>query len=87
MNFRIFFQELSADDFNYRHDHLRHWICVPKTCPDINLTNKDINLGKEINGCYNEKFAKMGFTGILTKLKCESNKPRYPIDWIDINIG
>lgn len=80
----VFFQELSADEVNYRHDFLRHAICVPETCPHFNRKG---DLSKEINRCYDEKFRERHLKGVIRELSCETDKSPHPIDWFDIFAG
>uniref|UniRef100_A0A6P7GL13 Uncharacterized protein LOC114343965 n=1 Tax=Diabrotica virgifera virgifera TaxID=50390 RepID=A0A6P7GL13_DIAVI len=81
-------QELSKDNYNYRHDNLRHWICVPTSCPNVTEKFEDSSmLTKEINNCYDNKMLKYGFRGTVKKLTCDTNKSKFPVDWIDILVG
>ncbi|KAJ8911703.1 hypothetical protein NQ315_013165, partial [Exocentrus adspersus] len=76
-------QEVSSDEFNYRHDRLRHRICVPLTCPDA----KRETLIEGITACYNKKFYSLGLKGTVSALTCETTEPKYPVDSVDIAVG
>ncbi|XP_050518254.1 nose resistant to fluoxetine protein 6-like isoform X3 [Diabrotica virgifera virgifera] len=81
-------QELSKDDCNYRHDNLRHWICVPTSCPNVTEKFEDgTTLTKQINNCYDNKMLKYGFKGTVKNLTCDTNKSKFPVNWIDILVG
>lgn len=80
----VLFQELSTNEVNYRHDRLRHAICVPETCPGFNRKG---DLTKEINRCYDEKFREKQLKGRITELVCETDKPLHTVDWFDIFVG
>ncbi|CAH1164478.1 unnamed protein product [Phaedon cochleariae] len=78
-------KEVSSDNFNYRHDHLRHWICIPFTCPNIDyLSENNSDLEKGVQECYDEKFHSLGLKGKIQDLKCETTESKYPVDWLDI---
>ncbi|KAJ8927036.1 hypothetical protein NQ314_020599, partial [Rhamnusium bicolor] len=80
--------KVSSDRFNYRHDNLRHGICVPFACPSNEKSNDtDTILSQRITNCYNKKFEKVGLKGTVTFLQCETNDPKYPIDWLDITVA
>lgn len=67
---------------------LRHGICVPKACPNVSKTyDRDSRLYTDLKNCYNKKFSYLGLTGIVTKISCDTNNPKYPIDWWDITIA
>ncbi|XP_050498907.1 nose resistant to fluoxetine protein 6-like isoform X3 [Diabrotica virgifera virgifera] len=81
-------QALSKDTYNYRHDNLRHCICVPTTCP--NVTEKfegNTTLTKQINNCYDKKMFKYGFRGTVNNLTCDTNISKFPVDWIDVLVA
>ncbi|XP_072399998.1 nose resistant to fluoxetine protein 6-like isoform X2 [Diabrotica undecimpunctata] len=81
-------QELSKDNYNYKHDNLRHWICVPTTCPNITEKFEDnATLTKQINDCYDKKMFKYGFRGTVKNLTCDTTKSKFPVDWIDILVA
>ncbi|KAJ8927005.1 hypothetical protein NQ314_020568, partial [Rhamnusium bicolor] len=80
-------EEVSSDEYNYRHDHLRHGICIPLTCPNIGSNDNETILLEGITNCYNKKFKNMELKGIATNLLCETNKPKYPVDWLDISVA
>ncbi|KAJ8911704.1 hypothetical protein NQ315_013166, partial [Exocentrus adspersus] len=77
-------KKLRGNPYNYRHDILRHNICVPKTCPNATKVkdNKDL-LSNSLTNCYNEKVKHLGLTGTITKIDCETDEPKYPMDYWD----
>ncbi|XP_030766855.1 O-acyltransferase like protein-like [Sitophilus oryzae] len=73
---------------NYRHDKLRHSICVPHTCPNVSkASDDDPKLWKGIQDCYNSKFSEGGFKGKVIDMSCDTQYSKYPIDWLDIICG
>lgn len=76
----------------YRHDKLRHGICVPKTCPNISqelyyVGNHDEVLEKELSFCYSEKYKEKGLKGHVIEMHCENQEPFYPIDNVDKSVA
>ncbi|XP_050518259.1 nose resistant to fluoxetine protein 6-like [Diabrotica virgifera virgifera] len=81
----ITMQELSKDNHNYRHDNLRRSICVPTTCPNVTAKFEDNTLlAKQINHCYDKEMLRYGFKGTVKNLTCDTNRSKFPVDWIDI---
>ncbi|KAF5301324.1 hypothetical protein FQA39_LY10722 [Lamprigera yunnana] len=85
-------EEVISDYKNYRHDRLRHGICVPFSCPHAvkNISSYISNttfLKSEISKCYTEKYKDLGLTALVTELKCQVNESLYEIDEYDIIIG
>nr|XP_023020195.1 uncharacterized protein LOC111508811 isoform X1 [Leptinotarsa decemlineata] len=81
-------QEVSSDKYNYRHDHLRHWICVPSTCPEINFHGKNHSeVQKDVEHCYNTKYSRYGLRGSIENFKCDNRSSKYPMDWLDIVVA
>ncbi|CAG9854772.1 unnamed protein product [Phyllotreta striolata] len=78
-------QEISQDPYCYKHDNVRHSICVPLTCSrwksHENLTGDDLRAA--VNKCYDEKFHEFNLKGTIRNLKCDTDQPRYPIDSLD----
>lgn len=72
---------MSSNPQNYRHDKLRHGICVPQTCASYsqNSTVKD-----SIKKCYNEKYRGKSLKGSISTLNCQTNQSDYLIDGYDI---
>ncbi|XP_060524969.1 nose resistant to fluoxetine protein 6-like isoform X2 [Cylas formicarius] len=82
---RNLIKNVSDNPQNYRHDILRHGICVPNLCPPNNKTQnstKDL-----IQNCYNSKFSEFGFEGQITDLNCETNFSKYKVDIYDKTLG
>ncbi|KAK9874065.1 hypothetical protein WA026_002421 [Henosepilachna vigintioctopunctata] len=79
-------QELINNPKNYRHDRLRHGICIPLTCPDIekNLTD-DSTFKDNLALCYNKKFESKGLYGTINRMFCQTNQP-LPYDSYDIAV-
>ncbi|KAJ8927010.1 hypothetical protein NQ314_020573, partial [Rhamnusium bicolor] len=73
---------VSSNLRNYRHDLLRHGICIPTTCPNATSTAESLQLGVE--RCYNQKYRGLGLKGNITKILCEKRETNYPIDIYDI---
>ncbi|XP_066249163.1 nose resistant to fluoxetine protein 6-like [Euwallacea similis] len=71
---------------NYRRDHLRHFICVSTSCPDVKPSNDDNDpvLREALTACYDKKFKHYGVKGTITQLLCQTNKSKYPFDYLDI---
>nr|XP_023022547.1 nose resistant to fluoxetine protein 6-like [Leptinotarsa decemlineata] len=81
-------QEVSSNKYNYRHDHLRHWICIPWTCPEIESKFSDqTTMQQSIRQCYDEKYGKYGIMGEVENLKCENNIPKYHVDSLDVAVA
>ncbi|KAF7263259.1 hypothetical protein GWI33_003263, partial [Rhynchophorus ferrugineus] len=79
---------VSNKSTNYRHDILRHSICVPKTCPNVSkLPEDDPELWRGIQDCYDAIYQPLGFRGTILKMSCETQDPKFPIDWLDITFG
>ncbi|XP_064215010.1 nose resistant to fluoxetine protein 6 isoform X2 [Tribolium castaneum] len=83
-------EKTSLEKRNYRHDILRHGICIKETCPDVALDDFTKNVHKfteNLEKCYNLKFRHMGLEGKITKMRCETNESPYPISSIDVVFG
>ncbi|CAH1959039.1 unnamed protein product [Acanthoscelides obtectus] len=78
-------KELSSNPYNYRHDILRHSICVTKSCPGVNP--KSSQLLEEIKVCYDQKYNSLGISGSISNLKCEGISSEYPVDGVDIFVA
>ncbi|XP_017771936.1 PREDICTED: uncharacterized protein LOC108559236 [Nicrophorus vespilloides] len=73
----------------FRHDWLRHGICVQETCPNIpkasyGLRNGTSELWKGISDCYSQKYEHLGLRGEVTEINCQNDQPFYEIDSPDI---
>ncbi|XP_030766811.1 uncharacterized protein LOC115890654 [Sitophilus oryzae] len=81
-------QKVSNVSTNYRHDKLRHSICVPHSCPNVSkASDDDPKLWKGIQACYDSKFSARGLKGEVTQMSCDTQDSKYPIDWLDITYG
>ncbi|KAL1502201.1 hypothetical protein ABEB36_007377 [Hypothenemus hampei] len=79
----VLIQNISSNPQNYRHDLLRHGICVPTHCDGtIGNTTKE-----EIEVCYNMKFEKLALKGHVSNLKCQTSQSPYTIDEYNIIFG
>ncbi|KAF2884302.1 hypothetical protein ILUMI_21864 [Ignelater luminosus] len=81
-------QEVISKPMNYRHDRLRHGICVPYSCPNalVNITSFKTNnefLQEELSRCYTNKYSKLGLKSIVTEMRCETPEPVRGIDIYD----
>ncbi|CAG9863719.1 unnamed protein product [Phyllotreta striolata] len=77
-------QESSASNLHYRHDKLRRFICVPKTCPNVKTYNKTHpDLQKELTQCYNDRYKHEGLKGSIEVVDCRTSQPIYQTDTID----
>nr|CAI5827281.1 unnamed protein product [Callosobruchus analis] len=75
-------EELSSNPYNYRHDVLRHSVCVTSLCP--NLSRSSSQLQEEINRCYDQKYKSLKIAGSISSLKCEGISSEYPVDGVDM---
>ncbi|KAJ8927009.1 hypothetical protein NQ314_020572 [Rhamnusium bicolor] len=75
---------LKSNPYNYRHDLLRHGICVPINCPKV---TKKYDPHQELVNCYNGKFSHLGLSGNITNLRCDTKDPKYPVDWLDVIVA
>lgn len=73
---------MSSNPQNYRHDKLRHGICVPQTCAPYYSQNTIVK--ESIKKCYNEKYREKGLKGSISTLNCQTNRSDYLIDAYDI---
>ncbi|KAF2884301.1 hypothetical protein ILUMI_21863 [Ignelater luminosus] len=77
---------------NYRHDRLRHGVCVAISCPNLsaNVTFFKTNhklLKTELSKCYTKKYSGLGLKSVVTRLHCETQEPVYDIDIYDILVA
>ncbi|XP_049824719.1 nose resistant to fluoxetine protein 6 isoform X2 [Aethina tumida] len=82
-------QDVISDRMNYRHDRLRHYICVRDHCPGIPIMDEnDPELWRLIEDCYNEKYEHMGLKGKITRMMCDTETTnRYPIGYFEILVA
>nr|CAI5857513.1 unnamed protein product [Callosobruchus analis] len=77
-------QKVSSYKTHYRHDLLRHFICVPTTCPKITVLNDtDPGFKRELSSCLSEKYQHLGLKGEVTKVVCKSSDYPYQKDYVD----
>lgn len=70
--------------YNYRHDRLRHGLCLPLSCPNVPVAHykpgfNDSRLMKDIGVCYTEKYYNLGLRATVEDLVCENDEPLYEI--------
>lgn len=85
-------QEVISHPRYYRHDKLRHGICIPQTCPDIarNLTlykNDEALLRSAISECFTNKYEQDGLKAFVTAIHCETDQPFRVPDVFDYTYG
>ncbi|XP_050294047.1 nose resistant to fluoxetine protein 6-like isoform X2 [Anthonomus grandis grandis] len=78
-------KNISSNEQNYRHDQLRHGICVPEKCQDE--YNNSSSVEHILQKCYNQKYNTLGLKGSISQLVCQSNKASFSIDLYDIIYG
>ncbi|KAB0804319.1 hypothetical protein PPYR_01289 [Photinus pyralis] len=93
-NLRIWkiIQKTISNVKNYRHDWLRHGICIPLSCPKMasnisNYINNERSLREGIVECYSSKLQELGLTSSVMEMHCETEKPFYGIDNYDIAVA
>lgn len=58
---------------------------MPTSCPGIKLLEEsDPKLKTQLTECYDRKFEQYGVRGTITKLSCETSKPKYSFDVLDV---
>jgi len=72
----------------YRHDLLRYYVCLPRSCPEIpdelyNVEWAEPKLREALAECYNKRFAHYGLKSTVSKARCE-NEQGFEIDSWDI---
>lgn len=85
-------QEVISHPRYYRHDKLRHGICVPQTCPGTgrNLTaykNDAALLRGAISECLSRKYERDGLRALVTASHCETDEPFRVPDVYDYTYG
>lgn len=78
---------MSSEPRNYRHDILRHGICVTTSCTNSTRDIEGVSIATVIEECYIRKFYSSGLTGNITNLKCDTNENDKSVDFFDIIIG
>ncbi|KAJ3650137.1 hypothetical protein Zmor_021845 [Zophobas morio] len=85
-------EKISSKPSNYRHDLLRHGVCIPEACPkalQIGNYSSD-NLGVAVDSladCYNEKYFQLGIRGKVVKIHCDNTRSARVVDIYDILFG
>ncbi|KAB0804317.1 hypothetical protein PPYR_01287 [Photinus pyralis] len=85
-------EKVISNEKYYRHDRLRHMICVRQFCPSTSkkisiLKHDETSLKDEISECYSDKYAHLDLNGSVTQIRCETDQPRYSLDLLDICIA
>ncbi|CAH1235888.1 unnamed protein product [Diabrotica balteata] len=74
-------KEVSSSKLHYRHDLLRLFVCVPKSCPMAKISNStNEELRKDLNDCIDERHRSLGFKGIVKINACKRENPIYEVD-------
>lgn len=76
--FRII-HETNADRRNYRHDQIRHGVCVNLTCPEVD----GVDLVSGLERCYSKKYEQLQLKGRITEIRCETQASPYEFNIID----
>nr|CAH7730472.1 unnamed protein product [Callosobruchus chinensis] len=77
-------QKVSSNKAHYRHDLLRHFICIPTTCPKIKVLNEtDPGFRKGLIDCLSEKYHHVGLKGEVTNVVCKTSDYPYQKDYVD----
>ncbi|VEN42015.1 unnamed protein product [Callosobruchus maculatus] len=77
-------QKVSSHKTHYRHDLLRHFICIPTTCPKIKVLNEtDPGFKRDLSSCLSEKYHHLGLKGEVTKVLCKTSDYPYQKDYMD----
>ncbi|XP_056632174.1 nose resistant to fluoxetine protein 6-like [Diorhabda sublineata] len=75
---------VSASELHYRHDIIRHFTCVPKTCPNVKtLNSSEDEFIKDLNECFDNKYKSFGFRGHIYIKACKGDGPIFQIDMRD----
>ncbi|XP_044753949.1 nose resistant to fluoxetine protein 6-like [Coccinella septempunctata] len=68
-------QDLSANPKNYRHDILRHGVCIPFSCPNISRSHRDPEFRRDLAECINRKYKHLGIYGTVEHDYCQTDEP------------
>ncbi|XP_045475059.1 nose resistant to fluoxetine protein 6-like [Harmonia axyridis] len=79
-------QELSDNEKNYRHDHLRHGVCIPLACPNITIPHDDPAFRQDLASCLNKKYEHMGIYGTIEQDYCQTTEPPN-FDFFDFTVA
>ncbi|KAJ3659719.1 hypothetical protein Zmor_011393 [Zophobas morio] len=83
-------EKVSNTQSYYRHDLLRHGICVSQRCPNIpklELLNNNVHYIKELSDCYSTKFERLSIEGRIRTIHCQTRDSLYPVDFYDYIVG
>ncbi|XP_063923012.1 nose resistant to fluoxetine protein 6-like [Zophobas morio] len=83
-------EKVSNAQSYYRHDLLRHGICVSQRCPNIpklELLNNNVHYIKELSDCYSTKFERLSIEGRIRTIYCQTRDSLYPVDFYDYIVG
>lgn len=78
---------MTSDPKNYRHDILRHGICLPTTCNSSVTDLEGLAIEDIVEECYDEKFHRLGLSGNISNLICTTKDGGYPISFFDVTVG
>ncbi|CAH1371478.1 unnamed protein product [Tenebrio molitor] len=81
-------EEVSSKSTSYKHDFLRHGLCLNEMWPNTNFIKKydvtEIHL--KLNQHYDDKYKHMEIKSHVVKMVCD-NKNTYPVDIQDMIFG
>ncbi|KAF5307205.1 hypothetical protein FQR65_LT00721 [Abscondita terminalis] len=85
-------EKISNNPKNFRHDRLRHMICVPTFCPFLStnstlLKNNQRILKERLSECYSQKYTNLDLSGTIAQIQCTTTEPRYAVDEWDIFVA
>ncbi|KAK5647502.1 hypothetical protein RI129_002394 [Pyrocoelia pectoralis] len=85
-------EKVFSNERNYRHDRLRHMICVPQFCRSTSknisiLKHDEPSLIRDISQCYSDKYKHLDLKGSVTKIQCQTDQPRYSLDLLDVCVA
>jgi hypothetical protein len=84
----VIFKEVSSKSTSYKHDFLRHGLCLNEMWPNTNFIKKydvtEIHL--KLNQHYDDKYKHMEIKSHVVKMVCD-NKNTYPVDIQDMIFG
>lgn len=78
---------MSADPRHYRHDILRHGICVPTSCYNSTIDLEGVAIDDILKECYNRKFHQLGLSGNISNVNCVTNESNFLISFYDVTVG
>ncbi|KAJ3652943.1 hypothetical protein Zmor_018866 [Zophobas morio] len=71
-------KDVSSNTDNYRHDLLRHGLCLPNHCEHCSA-----NFSQRVEQIYDEKFKNLGLVTTVDKIRCETKNSDYVVGKLD----